>query len=94
LYLIHRREILSGSALQIGVDLNDSQTAAETVKSKVLRCDKLNDHIFGIGVKFIDISEQMKYAIANHVQDNISNQPSDDVKQYLSNNHSWDISRK
>lgn len=89
LLLIYNKDFPEGTVLHIGLDLNRPECGAETVKSRVLRCTRIRDDIFELGIKFLDISEEMKGCISSFVQEHKDQQPLLDYKLYLENNRIW-----
>jgi c-di-GMP-binding flagellar brake protein YcgR len=89
LLLIYNKDFPEGTVLHIGVDLNRPECGAETVKSKILRCNRIKDNIYELGVQFLDISDEMKGCITNFVEENKNKQPLSDYQQYLENNRIW-----
>ena len=91
LLLIYNREFPKDTILSIGVDLNQPECGAETVKSKILRCQKVNDNIYELGIQFMDISKNMRGCLNKHVQENQDKKPLSDYHQYLENNRIWKL---
>jgi hypothetical protein len=94
LYLIYDKEIPQGTILRIEMDIQDSMVPPENIKSKVQRCKEVRDKIYGIGIEFVDISDEMREAISRYVEEHIHDEPLSDEEQYLINNYIYDIKMK
>ena len=91
LFLLSSEEITYDSEINIEIDLHN-KIQPEIVNAKVLRCDSLENNIFGIAIQFTNVSDSMKENIRTFIEQNSDNEPISELERKAIKNYLYDAS--